>query len=31
MGVPAAVPDVGDVQSVEHELRDRIVTGKELI
>ena len=27
MAVPAPVPDVGDVQPVEHELRDRIITG----
>ena len=27
MGVPVTVPDAGDVQPVEHELRDRIVTG----
>jgi stearoyl-CoA desaturase (Delta-9 desaturase) len=27
MGAPAAVPDAGDVQPVEHELRDRIITG----
>src|ERR671918_1619285 len=27
MGVPAPVLDAGDVQPVEHELRDRIITG----
>ena len=27
MGVPALVPDAGDVQPVEHELRDRTITG----
>jgi len=27
MGVPAAVPGPADVQPVEHELRDRIITG----
>jgi stearoyl-CoA desaturase (Delta-9 desaturase) len=27
MGVPVTVPDTGDVQPVEHELRDRIITG----
>ena len=27
MGVPVSVPDAGDVQPVEHELRDRIITG----
>jgi stearoyl-CoA desaturase (Delta-9 desaturase) len=27
MAVPAPVPDAGDVQPVEHELRDRIITG----
>jgi stearoyl-CoA desaturase (delta-9 desaturase) len=27
MGVPVRVPDAGDVQPVEHELRDRIITG----
>jgi hypothetical protein len=27
MGVATPAPDPGDVQPVEHELRDRIVTG----
>jgi stearoyl-CoA desaturase (delta-9 desaturase) len=27
MAAPAAMPDAGDVQPVEHELRDRIITG----
>ena len=27
MGVPVTVPDAGDVQPVEHELRDRMITG----
>jgi stearoyl-CoA desaturase (delta-9 desaturase) len=27
MGVPEPVPDAGDVQPVEHELRDRVITG----
>jgi stearoyl-CoA desaturase (Delta-9 desaturase) len=27
MAVPAPVPDAGDVQPVEHELQDRIITG----
>ena len=27
MGVTTLAPDPGDVQPVEHELRDRIVTG----
>jgi stearoyl-CoA desaturase (Delta-9 desaturase) len=27
MGVPTTMPSIGDVQPVEHELRDRIITG----
>ena len=27
MGAPAPVPDAGDVQPVEQDLRDRIITG----